>query len=307
MYAIKGRKAGGIFSLAVVILISFIILYINNGGIDFSNDFSVSMLRPGDNPYTSDPDGVCTVHVIDVGQGDSTLLCAGKDHFVLIDTGPDSAEDNLRAYLDELGIKKLDYLVLSHPHEDHIGGADMVLENYDVDNVLMPDVTSNTMTFSSLLDAIESSSASVAVVSAGDTFSAGTLKMTILSPIGSSYDGGNEWSIVLKASFGKISMLFTGDVEETNEYELLNKYGKTVLSSDYLKVGHHGSSTSSREEFISAVSPKIASISCGTGNSYGHPDAATLDVLEKYGAQIYRTDELGSIVFICDGETIAAR
>ena len=163
----------------------------------------------------------------------------------------------------------------------------MVLENYDVDNVLMPDVTSNTMTFSSLLDAIESSSASVAVVSAGDTFSAGTLKMTILSPIGSSYDGGNEWSIVLKASFGKISMLFTGDVEETNEYELLNKYGKTVLSSDYLKVGHHGSSTSSREEFISAVSPKIASISCGTGNSYGHPQRPQLWMFLKSTAHKY--------------------
>ncbi len=304
--ASKGRRMGGILSIAAVILISFIILYINNGGINFGDDFSVSLLRPGDNPIASAADGVCTVHVIDVGQGDSTLLRAGRDHFVLIDTGPDSAEENLRAYLDELGIKKLDYLVLSHPHEDHIGGADMVLENYDVDNVLMPDVTSNTMTFSSLLDAIEDSSANVEVVSAGYTFSSGELNMTVLSPIGGSYDDGNEWSIVLKAVFGNVSMLFTGDAEESNEYELLNKYGRDVLHSDFLKVAHHGSSTSSRGEFIAAVAPKIAAISCGAGNTYGHPDAVTLDTLEKHGVQVYRTDEIGNIVFSCDGETITS-
>ena len=302
--AIKGRKAGGIFSIAAVILISFIILYINNGGFNFENDFSVSLLRPGDNPIASAKDEICTVHVIDIGQGDSTLICVGSDHFVLIDTGPDSAEENLRADLDELGIKSLDYLVLSHPHEDHIGGADMVLKNYDVENVLMPDVTSSTMTFSSLLDAIEGSNASVEVVSAGYTFSAGTLNMTVLSPIRSSYDSGNEWSIVLKAVFGNISMLFTGDAEEINEHELLNKYGKEMLRSDYLKVGHHGSSTSSCDEFIDAVSPTIATISCGAGNTYGHPDAKTLDTLEKYSVQVYRTDDLGNIVLTCDGETI---
>ena len=128
--------------------------------------------------------------------------------------------------------------------------------------------------------------------------------MTVLSPIRSSYDSGNEWSIVLKAVFGNISMLFTGDAEEINEHELLNKYGKEMLRSDYLKVGHHGSSTSSCDEFIDAVSPTIATISCGAGNTYGHPDAKTLDTLEKYSVQVYRTDDLGNIVLTCDGETI---
>ena len=99
-------------------------------------------------------------------------------------------------------------------------------------------------------------------------------------------------------------MLFTGDAEEINEHELLNKYGKEMLRSDYLKVGHHGSSTSSCDEFIDAVSPTIATISCGAGNTYGHPDAKTLDTLEKYSVQVYRTDDLGNIVLTCDGETI---
>lgn len=110
--------------------------------------------------------------------------------------------------------------------------------------------------------------------------------------------------LVLKAVFGNISMLFTGDAEEINEHELLNKYGKEMLRSDYLKVGHHGSSTSSCDEFIDAVSPTIATISCGAGNTYGHPDAKTLDTLEKYSVQVYRTDDLGNIVLTCDGETI---
>ena len=248
------------------------------------------------------------VHVIDVGQGDAVLITTPDGH-MLIDAGDNinRYESALTTYLDAQGVTELEYFVVTHNHADHIGGADVVLANYKVNNVLMTDEVTTTGVFESLLDGIESSGANVVEAVPGSTFALGDLQCRVLAPL-KSYSNTNDQSVVLRLTYGDVSMLFTGDAEGNlegkSEKDMLATYSAAELQADFMKAGHHGSDTSNSTAFLRAVSPKLIAISCGEGNKYGHPIPDILDSFEALGITVYRTDLAGDLVFLCDGESI---
>lgn len=249
------------------------------------------------------PEGSCEVHFIDVGQGDSTLFLSGENS-LLIDAGPYSSAESTAYYISSR-TDSLDYFILTHPDEDHIGGAVTVIESLGVEHIIMTDAVKDTRTFTRLLDAIDEYDIDVIKAEAEDEYEAGDISFTLLAPLDVFYDY-NEYSIVTRVEFGENSVLVMGDAEKNSEVLLLNKYGKGIRS-DILKLGHHGSSTSTGEEFFATVSPRCAIISCGRNNSYGHPHRETVELLEKYGTEYFRTDTSGSVVFISDGENITQK
>jgi competence protein ComEC len=194
-------------------------------------------------------------------------------------------------------------VVGTHPHEDHIGGLDTVISNFGVEKIYMPKASSNTRTFEDVLLAIQDKGLKVTTPDPGSSFSLGQAEFTILAPNSGSYSDENNYSIVLKMVYGNTSFLFTGDAEEIPEKEMLS--AGYDLDADVLKVGHHGSSYSTSDKFLTSVSPKYSIISVGTGNQYGHPAQSTLDKLTAAGVEIYRTDESGTIIATTDGSTIS--
>lgn len=241
------------------------------------------------------------VHFLDVGQADSILVKA-PGGVMLIDAGNNADADDVVSYLKNQGVSKIDVLVGTHPHEDHIGGLDAVIDTFDVSKIYMPKASTTTKTFEDVLLAIQSKGLKVTTPTAGSSFDLGNVKCIILAPIGNSYEDLNNYSIVLKLEYGQTSFLFTGDAETGSEQEILA--AKYDLKADVLKVGHHGSSGSTSPAFLKAVSPKYAVISVGKNNQYGHPDSIILNRLSVYGAEIYRTDESGTIIAISDGKSI---
>jgi competence protein ComEC len=236
-----------------------------------------------------------------VGQGDAALIRTEQGD-ILIDAGTNSSEDELKAYLDRLGVTDIEYAVFTHPHEDHIGGADMVLNTYRVKNVVLPDATSTSKTFGRMMDAIEAEGCEVMEATPDKTFRVGELTCTVLAPMGGSYTETNNYSVVIRAEYGDTSVLFTGDAETVSEKEMLERYRLGgLLDCDLLKAGHHGSDTSSSQAFLDAVTPAFAVISCGVGNDYGHPDREIVSRFESMGITYYRTDLEGSIVFVSTG------
>ena len=254
-----------------------------------------------DKPTVSVSGGEVQFHFIDVGQGDAALIRT-VDGDILIDAGTNASEKALKAYLDNLGVKDILYAVFTHPHEDHIGGADMILNTYNVGNVILPNTTSNTETFKKMVDAIESEGCEVIEAVPDKIIQVGELTLTILAPISEKYSEVNNYSVVIRADYGETSVLFTGDAEVDSEEEMLARYRlKGTLDCDLLKSGHHGSTTSSSQEFLNAVTPTYAVISVGEGNTYDHPKQEILTRYEAMGMKVYRTDKEGSIVFISTG------
>jgi len=247
----------------------------------------------------------CYVDFIDCGQGDSSLLVS-DGVVTLIDASTRSEGEKVVDHLKKRGIEKINHFVLTHPHEDHIGGALVVLEAFDVENIYMKRPTAGTEPTSSvyinLLKKIKELGMMVHAVKPEDTFESGAFDMTIFGPV-DEYKDLNDQSIVLRAEYGKVSFIFTGDQEIPAEEELVSRFGKS-LHSNVLKVGHHGSSTSSGNVFLDAVAPEYAVISCGIDNSYGHPHKETISRFKKRNITYFRTDEMGTITFYTDGETI---
>ncbi len=248
-----------------------------------------------------------SVHFIDVGQGDSILISGGGEN-VLIDAGENDHGSTVLAYLAENGVEKLDLAVGTHPHSDHIGGMDTVLEGIKVDQLVMPDVPESivptTRTYLSVLDAADETGTELAYSYPGDSYSLCGGTFTVLGPVEDYKDLNNE-SLVIRFDYGNTSFLFTGDQEAAAEKDLLASGAK--LSADVLKVGHHGSRTSTSEEFLSAVSPEIAVIECGSGNDYGHPHTEITDRLDESGITVYRTDLSGNIVISSDGNKLSVK
>ena len=258
-------------------------------------------------PQTTHEDDLA-VHFIDVGQGDCIFVQTPTGDSLLIDAGENGNEEKVISYLAQYGDDTLEYVVATHPHSDHIGALDGVLGAYTVQNILMPRLTeSNTPTNSSyknFLKAVKASKAKVIAAKAGYTFSLGKGTCTVLAPTEQT-DDLNNLSVVLRLDWGETSFLFTGDAEKTEERTILNGKYADLLDADVLKMGHHGSRTSSSASFLKAVSPRYCVISCGEDNDYGHPHKETLQKLEKLSIDPYRTDLSGSIRFYSDGITLS--
>ena len=248
--------------------------------------------------------GTASFHFIDVGQGDATLVLTG-DAAVLIDAGTGSSAGSLVAYLETYA-GKLDYLILTHPHDDHVGGADEVLEAIPVERVVMPLVEHNGYT-ENLLELTEELGIPVFDAKLGGQYTAGDITCTLLGPVHNNYENLNDVSAVIRVDIGGVSMLVSGDAEAEGEADVLAANDPALLDCDLYQVGHYGSSTSTSLEFYTAISPDHCVISCGYGNSYGHPHTTVLSLLTLSGAAVYRTDLEGTIVLDTDGETITRR
>lgn len=237
------------------------------------------------------------VHFIDIGQGDSILIQV-NNYNLLIDSGPFESKNKLKTYLNNLNISKIDYLIATHPHEDHIGNMSYIINNYTIKNFYAPKVTSTSSTFEKLIDSLQVNNLKINILKANtSTIDLGKYTtVEVFSPNLDYYENLNNYSPIIKISYKNTSFLFTGDAEELIEQEVISK--NYNLSSDILKVGHHGSSTSTSKEFYERVNPSISVISVGN-NSYGHPTTKTLNQIKT--SKIYRTDEKGDIVIISDG------
>lgn len=245
--------------------------------------------------------GTLRVHFLDVGQGDCILVQLPNGRNMLVDAGKNDSAGTINSYLKACGIARLDYLVGTHPHEDHIGSLDTIVQNLPVGEILLPQVTTNTRTYRDLLEEVAGKGLHVTVAKAGvNILEEDGLSVKVLAPLGSSYDDLNNYSAVVKITYGEVSFLLEGDAQVESEKEML-KSGAD-LRADVLKVGHHGSNTSTSSAFLGTVKPKYAVISVGAGNDYHHPHPTTVTKLKKAGAEVFRTDEKGTIVFTTDGK-----
>ena len=244
-----------------------------------------------------------TVHFIDVGQADAALIVC-DEHAMLIDGGGTDSSRTMYAYLKKYGISHLDYIIGTHPDADHIGGLPGALNFASADNVFCSVTEHDTRAFNSLVKYAGEQGKSIRIPKTGSTYSLGDATVSIIGPVNKAADSNNN-SIVAKISYGSNSFLFMGDAETAEENGILNSEYAGMLKSDVLKVGHHGSDTSSSEAFMEAVSPQYAVISVGADNSYGHPSEDVVKRLEKLGTKVYRTDTDGDIICESNGTNIS--
>ena len=250
----------------------------------------------GKNTVTVPMDGLY-VHYIDVGQGDSELVCCNGE-YMLIDAGEPDASDAVLEYLDRHGIDKLDYLVCTHSHSDHCGGLDAVVESLEVETVFTSPYAGDSPSYEIFTDAVYDAGLELTVPELGESYRLGEASFSFIGPV-EDYDNTNDDSLVMRLEYGDTSFLFTGDMTAKAEKDLINDGAD--LRCDVLKVGHHGSSGSSCYQFLYEAQPGIGVISCEKGNSYGHPHEETLSRLADADVTVYRTDLEGSIVIFSDG------
>lgn len=239
------------------------------------------------------------LHFIDVGQGDSTFIELGNGQTMLIDAGNPENGYEIAGYIKGLEYTDINYVVATHPHSDHIGGMSTVLQSFAIGDMYMPGQAHTSQTFENLVDTIAQEGITLHKAKAGvNVLDDDKIKIDILAPFNDEYSNLNNCSAVVRVKYGNTVALFTGDAEQQIESQILN----SGIDADILKVGHHGSGTASTSSFISVVTPKTAVISCGKYNSYGHPHNETLARLDNAGADIYRTDEVGTVIVTADME-----
>ncbi|MFT8348849.1 ComEC/Rec2 family competence protein [Clostridium saccharoperbutylacetonicum] len=239
------------------------------------------------------------IHYIDVGQGNSELIQV-EDKNILIDAG--TSDRKALDYLKSLGIKKLDYVIATHPHEDHIGSMDDVIKAFDIGKFYSPKVTTTTKTFENMINALKEKNLKLTVPKVSNKLNIGNATLTFLAPNNTQYENLNNYSIVCKLKYGNTSFIFMGDAEEISEGDILQK--QLDVKADIIKVGHHGSRSSSTKAFLEKVNPKYAVISCEKGNDYGHPHKVTIDKLNAKNINVFRTDLEGTIIATSDGNEI---
>lgn len=259
--------------------------------------------KPNNEAYSTPATNIVTtdlqIYFLDVGQADSILI-TNNGHNMLIDAGNNEDGDKLVSYFKEdLNITNFDYVIGTHPHEDHIGGLDDIINNFTIKEIYLPDSTTTTKTFEDVLDSIADKNLSITVPTIGEKFKLGEADFEVIYT-GSGTTDLNESSIILKMIFGNKTYLFTGDTISEVEETLTN----SNIDIDVLKVAHHGSKYSSSDTFLNKVTPEYAIISVGANNSYGHPEKETLNRLKKHTNKIYTTSEYGTILLTSDGKTI---
>lgn len=300
----KRKITKAIFSIILVLILSvagYIFKDQIPGGF-LGNDATVG--GPLDNiPAVTDPNHL-TVHYIDVGQADAILVACGGE-YMLIDAGEDDGDDRVIHYLTDLDIDEIDLVVATHAHSDHIGEMGDVLNAIPAVEVWYPEYRHGTKTEQRFLTAVDGCGANLYEPELGDTYDLGGATVTVLGPV-KDYEDPNDMSIVVMVQFGDDRFLFTGDMENIDaaENDLVAYWGEEALRADVLKVGHHGARTSTSYHFLRSVSPSYAVISVGEGNTYGHPTSETLNILGQAEVYVYRTDTMGTVVAVSDGQDI---
>lgn len=284
--------------LAIIILAVVYILSIN----------SLEIIPTGSNTRSSianssvqesiykEAEGELTLTMIDVGQGDSFLFVQ-EGEVALVDCGTRSTGEDVVKYLKSIGIKKIDYVFGTHPHDDHMGGMYDVITNFEIGKIILPEIKSGEVTtnwYLKLMKEIKSGNYELEIAEIGKIYTLGDATMKVIGPLSEQKDNLNNYSTVLKVSFGEMDIIMTGDAETEVEKEILQT-GENI-DAEILKVGHHGSNTSTSEEFLNAVSPDYALISTKLGNKYEHPTESTMEKLKKSNIEVYRTDENGTVV-----------
>lgn len=283
------------FSFLIVLLISLPFLTGCNDVIDFVSDV---LNEQSESRYSETKVEGMEVHFIDVGQADSALIrLDGKN--ILIDAG-DWNGNEVVPYLENIGVETIDIMVGSHEHADHIGQMDKVIEHFDVGEVWLPGNMTSSQVFERLLTAIDQNEIDYYEVRAGEEFEIDQLHIEIVSPKEVTGNLNND-SIVMKLTYGEVSFLFTGDAEKKAEATILDS--GVDIHSTILKVGHHGSDTSSTDDFIAKINPEVAVISVGEGNTYNHPARVTLDKLKQRKVDVYATKTHGNVIISTDGES----
>ena len=296
----RERVSPSVRILAIVVIIAIIVagfLLDRAGVIDLSSIFS-----------NNNGDGTLKMYAIDVGQGDSILMVSPTGKTMLVDAGDVDAFDAIDSLLTELNITSLDLVVATHPHSDHIGSMQKVLEKYGAKLFLMPDVEYSSKTYRKLIDTIDECHITSRYVFSGDIIEwDDSCHITVLGPVeGASYSEANmnEWSVILRVEYGHNAVILTGDAETVSEQISMFSNDESLYRADVLKVGHHGSSTSTSDAFLEAVAPTYALISLGNNNDYGHPHKEITQKLSAHGITVYRTDKVGTIIAVMDGTSV---
>jgi beta-lactamase superfamily II metal-dependent hydrolase len=303
------RKRPNLLIKFISVALSIVIVCIVFYNIDFSSNFTDSFNSSSynsDNSYNFKPENFdeLLLYVMDTGNSDSLLLIDPSGQTMLIDAAEDDDYYKIKTTLDKYNVKRINALVATHPHADHIGAMDDIIKSFDVDAIYMTSFGDDTKVIEDLMDAVESMGVPKIFINTGMQFQLGKASVSVLGPEeGEPKEDANNESIVMMVSYGETDFLLTGDMEEKESYEILERWGKNV-DCEILKVAHHGSRTGTTKAFLDAATPQIAIISCGENNPYGHPAEETLALLEEAGARTLRTDLLGDIAILTDGSTV---
>lgn len=289
------RSSASRNSIKLILILIVVALYYfySNGSINTSDNTQAP--QDSESTYVS---GGTRIHFVDVGQGDCTII-ESNGEYMIIDAGEAKYRDDVTDYIRSLNIDTFKYAIASHPHSDHIGSLGYVISEFNVENIIMPDVTSTSRPYERLLNAINDKNVTAYEAIVGDNYNFGDCSFTIIGPSTYDEDNLNNDSVAIKLVHGNDKMILAGDAEEDEEEQILAT--GFDLDVDLFKAGHHGSRTSSTEPFLSAMTLKYVVISCGKGNEYGHPHKEALDRFKSMGIKYLRTDESGNIVFESTG------